>query len=86
MGEVDKKFYGVASSALSTMRLTGQAISMAIVTLLLAHYIGGAELSHVSTGLLVKSTKTAFAVFTVICCWGVFASLTRGKVNVGMEQ
>jgi len=86
MGAVDKKFYGIASSTLSTMRLTGQAFSMAIVTLLLAHYIGGAELSHVSTGLLVKSTKTAFAVFTVICCGGVFASLTRGKVNVGAER
>lgn len=30
MGSVEKQFYGVASSTLGTMRLTGQAISMAI--------------------------------------------------------
>jgi MFS family permease len=86
MGSVEKKFYGVASSTLGTMRLTGQAISMAIVTLLLAIYIGNVKLSPAYADMLVKSTKTAFTIFTVICFGGIFASLARGNVNSGVQQ
>ncbi|MGI6711128.1 MAG: hypothetical protein ACOX4L_00005, partial [Bacillota bacterium] len=35
MSAVEKRFYGIASSTLGTMRLTGQAISMAVVTLII---------------------------------------------------
>lgn len=86
MGSVDKRFYGVASSTLGTMRLTGQAISMAIVTMLLAIYIGNVKLSPAYADLLVKSTKTAFTIFTIICFGGIFASLARGNVNSGVRQ
>lgn len=81
MGSVEKRFYGVASSTLGTMRLTGQAISMAIVTLLLALYIGNIELSQASTELLSKGARTTFIIFTILCLLGVFASLARGNVN-----
>ncbi|WP_027365791.1 MFS transporter [Desulfotruncus alcoholivorax] len=82
MGSVEKRFYGVASSTLGTMRLTGQATSMAIVTLLLAIYIGNVELSMASPDLLIKGSQIAFIVFTVICFGGIFASLARGNVNL----
>lgn len=81
MSSVEKRFYGVASSTLSTMRLTGQAISMALVTLILAVYVGNIELSQASVDALVKSIKTTFTVLTVICFGGVFASLARGNVK-----
>ena len=45
MGSVEKKFYGVASSTLATMRLLGQAVSMAIATLLIHLYLGDIKLS-----------------------------------------
>jgi len=86
MGSVEKRFYGVASSTLGTMRLTGQAISMAIVTLLLAMYIGNVELSNASTDLINKGAKTAFVIFTVLCVGGIFASLARGNVNADAMQ
>ena len=38
MGAVEPKFYGVASSILSVMRIGGQSISMSVVTMLLALY------------------------------------------------
>lgn len=85
MGSVEKKFYGVASSTMGTMRLSGQALSMAIVTLLLALYVGNVQLSQASTDLLVQGTRTAFVVFTVICFGGIFASLARGNMRV-IEQ
>ncbi|MEG6523564.1 MFS transporter [Desulfotomaculum sp. 1211_IL3151] len=85
MGSVEKKFYGVASSTLGTMRLTGQTISMAVVTLLLTIYIGEVNLSSADPDSLLKGTKTAFIVFTVMCFGGIFASLARGKANSVQE-
>ncbi|MCF8012169.1 MAG: MFS transporter [Clostridiales bacterium] len=81
MGSVEKKYYGVAASALSTMRLTGQTISMAIVTLIIALYVGNIEFSQASASMLVKGTQTAFIIFTVLCFGGIFASLARGDLK-----
>ncbi len=86
MGSVEKKFFGVASSTIGTMRLTGQAVSMATVTLLLALYLGNTELSRANPALLVKSTKVLFAIFTALCFGGIFASLARGNLNSGEQQ
>ncbi|MFZ5651899.1 MAG: MFS transporter [Bacillota bacterium] len=80
MGSVEKRFYGVASSALGTMRLTGQAVSMAVVTLAIAFYVGNVKLSPAYSDLLIKSSRAAFIVFTAFCFAGVFASLARGNV------
>lgn len=83
MGSVEKRFYGVASSTLGTMRLTGQAVSMAIVTMIIAFFVGNVELSPAYSGMLVKSARTAFIVFTALCFAGVFASLAQGNVRPG---
>lgn len=83
MGSVEKRFYGVASSTLGTMRLTGQAVSMAVVTLAIAFYAGNVKLSPAYADLLIKSSRAAFIVFTVFCFAGVFASLARGNVIAG---
>ena len=81
MGSVEKKFYGVASSTLGTMRLTGHAVSMAVVTLVMAFYVGNVMLSPAYADLLVKSARTAFIVSTAFCFAGIFASLARGNVR-----
>jgi MFS family permease len=83
MGSVTKQFYGVASSTLGTMRLTGQAVSMATATLIMELFIGNAELSPAVAALLAKSIKISFIVFAVTCFCGIFASLARGNVNTG---
>lgn len=83
MGSVEKRFYGVASSTLGTMRLVGQAVSMAVVTLVVALYIGNVELGRANPEMLVKGSRTAFIIFTALCFAGVFASLKRGNVIAG---
>lgn len=80
MSSVEKRFYGVASSSLGTMRLTGQAFSMAIVNLLFALYLGKAVISPEVSPILMKSIESSFLVFAFICLGGIFASLARGKV------
>lgn len=81
MGAVEAKFYGVASSILAVMRLTGQAISMSLVTLLLSVFTAEAvEHNYIET--LLYSFKYIFILFGCLCIVALFASLMRGKENV----
>lgn len=81
MSSVEKKSYGVASSTLATMRLTGQMLSMGITTLIFSIYIGRIQITPEYYSLLLKSTRIAFVVFAGLCFCGVFASLARGRVR-----
>lgn len=81
MSAVEKRFYGVASSTLGTMRLLGQALSMAIVTMVLAMYVGRIELTAADSGQLLAGARLAFIIMAVLCFGGIFASLARGNVR-----
>jgi len=81
MSSVEKKFYGVASATLATMRLTGQMLSMGIAMLVFAVYIGRAQITPDNYPAFLTSAKTAFIIFAVLCFGGIFASLSRGKVR-----
>jgi EmrB/QacA subfamily drug resistance transporter len=81
MGSVERRFYGVASGTLGTMRLVGQTFSMGVVTLLFALMIGRVEITPESYPLFLTSMKTAFAIFAVLCVGGIFASLVRGRIH-----
>jgi EmrB/QacA subfamily drug resistance transporter len=81
MSSVDKKFYGVASGTLATMRLVGQMLSMGIAMLLFSVFMGRVEITPEHSALLVKSVKVALGIFAALGFGGVFASLARGRVN-----
>jgi EmrB/QacA subfamily drug resistance transporter len=81
MSSVEKKFYGVASATLGTMRLTGQMLSTGIATLILTVYVGNVQIAPENYSLFLGSEKAAFIVFSALCFVGVFASLARGKVR-----
>ncbi|KUK32631.1 MAG: Putative transport protein [Thermoanaerobacterales bacterium 50_218] len=81
MSAVDRKFYGVASGILGTMRLTGQMLSMGIIMLILALFMGRTQITSQNLPLFLKSSQIAFIVFAVLCFWGIFASLARGNMH-----
>ncbi len=81
MSSVERRFYGIASATLATMRLTGQMISMGIAMLIFAIYIGKTQITPQHYPLLLTSMKTAFIIFAILCFGGIFASLARGKVR-----
>ncbi len=81
MGSVDRKYLGVASATVGTMRLTGQMMSMGIATLILQVFIGNNPISAQYTAQFISSMRTTFIVFVVLCIVGVFASLARGKAR-----
>lgn len=77
MGAVTPKYYGVAASALSAMRLSGQAVSMAIVTFMLSIY----AMDTLSPDYLIHmldSFQQIFIIFAFLCLLGVAASMARG--------
>jgi hypothetical protein len=78
MGAVDKKFYGVASATLGTMRLLGQMLSLGIVMMLFSLAVGQARITPAHHGAFLASLRIAFLLFAFLCFLGVFASLARG--------
>jgi len=81
MGSVNEQFYGVAASTVSTMRMIGMAMSMAVVTLVIALFVGDESLRQTDPGLFLNSFRVAFVVFGILCAAGIAASLARGNVR-----
>lgn len=76
MDAVKPAYHGLASSMLALARNLGQALSMALVTLLLtAHAATFSDYSAV----IATSCQTAFTVFTVLCAIAMVCSFIRGR-------
>lgn len=79
MSSVDKKYYGLASATMGTMRLTGQAFSMGIAIMSISLVIGNVPLSpELHTGL-IKSMRITFIICLILSLFGVYASSVRDK-------
>ncbi len=83
MSSVEKKFYGVASGTLSTMRLVGQMLSMGILMMILVLFVGRVQIVPRYFPAFLRSVKAAFSVFAFLCLLGIFASLARGNLRTG---
>lgn len=80
MRSVENRFYGVASATVSTMRLIGQVLSLGIVVIIFALYIGRVAIAPEYYPLLLISINLAFVIFSVLCFVGIFASLIGIKL------
>lgn len=78
MGSVERRFYGIASATVSTMRLIGQTMSVGIATLIFALFIGRVQIVPFHFPALMDSIQLSFVVFTGLCFVGVFVSWYRG--------
>ncbi len=79
MSSVERKFYGVASATLSTMRSSGMMFSMAIASLSVHLFMGEQKINDTNIESFVHSSKVIFLVFTVLCIVGVFSSFVGKK-------
>ncbi|MCE5283490.1 MAG: MFS transporter [Deltaproteobacteria bacterium] len=79
MGSVERRFYGVASAMVSTMRLVGQMLSMGLALVVFALFIGNVRITPERYPALLASIHTVFLVCTGLCFLGIFISLARGK-------
>jgi EmrB/QacA subfamily drug resistance transporter len=81
MSSVERRFLGVASGTLGTMRMVGSMFSMAIATLIFTLFIGEVQITPDVYPAFMKGIKTAFVIFTALCFGGIFTSLVRGRLR-----
>jgi EmrB/QacA subfamily drug resistance transporter len=79
MSSVEKKFYGVASATLGTMRLVGQMFSMGMAMMIVSVFIGRVQITAANQAGFLQAARTGFIIFAALCFAGVFASLARGN-------
>ncbi len=77
MGSVERRFFGVASATVSTMRLVGQVMSMGIAILIFSILIGRVQIMPEQYPALIQSIQITFIIFTILCLGGIYASLAR---------
>ena len=90
VSSVEKRNYGVAAAILSTMRFTGQAVSIAIATSVLSAYLGGVAVStaaaaRVPVAAFMSGMKIALEILCAICATGIVTSLVRGRIRSGAD-
>ncbi|KAF0126851.1 MAG: major facilitator transporter [Elusimicrobia bacterium] len=81
MSAVEPRCYSVAYAALSTMRLTGQMFSMAVVLLIFSIVLGKTRLGPGDAEGLLTSMRLAVVLFAVMAGAGVFTSLRRRRMT-----
>lgn len=77
MGSVKKRFYGIASATVGTMRLIGQMLSMGVAMVIFSIFIGNVQIVPGNYPALLTSIQIVFTIFTILCFVGIFASLAR---------
>lgn len=81
MSSVERRFYGVASASLSTMRVVGQTLSIGIAVLVFSLVIGRAAITQENAAEFLLSARIIYGVFAGLCLVGIAASLARGNVE-----
>ena len=81
LSSVDKRFYGIATASVGTMRLIGQMLSMGMATLVFALFIGRAQITPEYYPQLIKSIKVLFIISSGLCIGGIYFSLYRGRLR-----
>lgn len=77
MSSVEKRYLGVASGVVGTMRMVGQMMSMGIAMMLISLYIGKQLINPATFPGLISAMRTGFVIFSVLSVFGIFASLAR---------
>ena len=77
MGSVERRYFGVASATVSTMRLIGQTLGMGMILVIFAVYIGAVQFNPQNYPELLASIQVAFLISVILSIIAIFASLAR---------
>ena len=77
MSSVEPRYYGTASSMVATMRTQGMLVSMAIVTVIISHYLGDQSVTLENMGQFMKSMQMSLLIYTGMGLVGIGFSLGR---------
>lgn len=85
MSSVEKRYLGIASGVIGTMRSLGMMISMGIYTVIVSILIGRVHITEEQYPMLMRSIVITFIIFTVLCFMGIFTSMARGKKDDSVQ-
>lgn len=77
MGSVSRRDAGLASATTGTVRLIGQALSIAMTSLIVHAYMGDYEMGLETAVMYLPAMKTALLVFAGVCLIGVYTSASK---------
>ncbi len=86
MGSVRRRYYGVASGVVATMRTLGQMFGMGVVMILFGLFMGQVQITPSNHPQFVQSMRIAFTISSVLCALAVAASLSRGQAEASPEE
>ncbi len=81
MGSVKRQYYGVASATVSTMRLLGQMLNMAVVVVVLRYTVGHEAIQVHNFDAFLTALQLLFSISLVFCCFGLVFSWFRGETQ-----
>lgn len=77
MNSVQKRYFGVASATISTMRIIGQTLSMGLVLVIFSIYVGAVQFNPGNYPALLTSINVMFTISAILGFVAIFASLAR---------
>lgn len=77
MNSVKKRYFGVASATVSTMRIMGQTLSMGLVLVIFSIYVGAVVFNPGNYPQLLVSINVMFTISACLGFIAIFASLAR---------
>ena len=86
MSSVEKRYLGVASGVVGTMRIIGQMMSMGIAMMLISLFIGKQTINPLTYPGLISAMRTGFVIFSALSVLGIFASLARHGSHDSMNK
>ncbi|MBI9086320.1 MAG: MFS transporter [Desulfobacterales bacterium] len=81
MGSVERRYYGIASGSVGTMRVLGQMLSMGIATMIFTRFIGHRQIVPSLYPDFIEAVSWALRTFSILCAVGIFFSLVRGRLR-----
>lgn len=85
MGSVDRRYVGFASANMSTMRMIGMAVSIAVATLVISTIVGQHDIEPADYPRLLTAIRVTFGLLTALSVLSVVASLARGTAQSAMH-
>jgi MFS family permease len=78
---VEKRFYGISSATLNTMRVLGQMMGMGVTSAVLAIFIGTSALSISNQNIFIQSSKIPFLIYALLCFVSIYGYFIIRRKN-----
>ena len=77
----DKRFFGVSSATLNTMRVVGQMIGMGVTMAVLTIFMGNAQLTPHNYSIFIESSKIPFIIYAILCYISIYGYFIIRRKN-----